>query len=190
MTAGRLQPFSPSSRAALVPDHLGPVHVVVEDSRARSGPSSSASAWTASRSSGSSMTRDVDAGLLQAADAAAVRERDDTHVVAVAVETRHQRVDVLLRPTVGAGGHDFDDADAAAVDRLPVDREVGAGLAQAVVGSHLSCLPRPGDRSAERARARSASRPRPTRTCTARRRAGNRGGFGRARWLAGCIGRP
>ena len=67
------------------------------------------------------MTVDVDAGLLQPPDAAAVRERDDAHVVAVRVEAGHERVDVLLRAAVRAGGHDLHDPHATAVDRLAVD---------------------------------------------------------------------
>ena len=99
-------------------DHLGPDTCGCGRSPARTAPSSLGQRLDGQPSSGSSMTADVDAGLLQPADAAAVRERDDADVVAGRVEPRDERVDVLLRAAVGAGGHDLDDAHAPAVERL------------------------------------------------------------------------
>ena len=65
--------------------------------------------------------RYVDAGLLQPADAAAMGQRHDSYVVTLPIEAGHERVDVLLSPSVRAGCQNFDHAHPAPVGRAPID---------------------------------------------------------------------
>ena len=89
-------------------DDLGPEHVVVDDLGLE------IAELLGQRQDGHPIVRLVDhrrfdARLLQPADAAAVGERDNPDLVAGRVQPRGEREDVLLRPAVGAGGHDLHD---------------------------------------------------------------------------------
>jgi hypothetical protein len=78
---------------------------------------------------------DIHAGPLEASDAAAMGQRDDSNVIAFPVQTGHEGVDVFLRATVGPGGHHLDDSDPASLDRPAVEL-LDAGIVPAYVGAH------------------------------------------------------
>ncbi len=90
---------------------LRAVHVVVDDVRAHVGQVGG------QRGRGDGVVGviddgDVDAHALELADGAAGRERDDGHIVELAVQAADQVDDVLLGSAVGAGRHDLDDTHA------------------------------------------------------------------------------
>jgi hypothetical protein len=60
-----------------------------------------------------------------------MRKRDDPDVVTVAAKPRSQGEDVLLRPAVGAGGHDLHDPNTPAGE-WPAFVLLEAGLSVAV----------------------------------------------------------
>ena len=99
---------------------LGAVHVVVDDVRAHVG-QVGGQGGGGDGVVGVVDDGDVDARALELADGAAGRERDDRHVVELAVQAADEVDHVLLGAAVGAGRHDLDHAHALRAGHRQVD---------------------------------------------------------------------
>ncbi len=148
-------------------DGLRAVHVGVDDVRADLGQMGRQRA-DRDRVVGIVDDEHGDVGPLELADGPAARQGHDRDVIAARVDSGHERLEMLLGPTVGAGREHLDHPDPAGRQHRSVDRlETGIPWLR---GGHVT-WPAVG-----RARAGRARPPRPTRTCTARRRGGSRAG--------------
>ena len=107
---GATLPRLAQSDRGLRAHYLGAVHVVVDHVGSDVGQVRREDAG-GDRVVGLVDDRHRDAQALDLVRAAAGRERDQRHVVGVAVQARDEVVDVLLGTAVGAGGHDLDHAD-------------------------------------------------------------------------------
>jgi hypothetical protein len=111
-------------------DHLGAVHVVVDDVGLDG---CEMRGDDLDRGGVVHVVEDArrDAGALEPADGGAVAEREHRHVVARGVDAGHEVEDVLLGAAAGAGREQLDDADATAARR---QREAENGLEARVAG--------------------------------------------------------